>query len=94
MRPTKPRGIRTRKLSIEVSDDGSQRLVKVPGGEIYEELNPRERACENDAAIFQRLKETCFQKQGNWKRWLPFYGIADVREVKVRLKTTTTLIFY
>jgi hypothetical protein len=84
MRPTKERLITGYQLSAKVSEDGSQHFVEVPGGEIYEELNPREKACESDAAIYQRLKETCFQYQGKWKRWLPFYGITNVREVNVR----------
>lgn len=58
--------------------------MRIPGSEIYEELNPKELACESDAAIYQRLQDTCFQFQGTWKRWLPFYGIVDVREVNVR----------
>jgi hypothetical protein len=84
MRPTEARRISWHKLSTEVSENGSQHFVKVPGGEIYEELNRREKACESDAAIYQRLKETCFQYQRKWKRWLPFYGITNVREVNVR----------
>jgi hypothetical protein len=83
-RPTEGRRTKGHKLSTEVSKDGSQHLVKVLGGEIYEELSPREKACESDAAIYQRLEETCFQYQGKWKRWLPFYGITNVREVNVR----------
>jgi hypothetical protein len=90
MRPTKQRRVISYKLSKEVSDS---KLKRVPGGETYEELNPMENACESDAAIYQRLKETCFQYQGNWKRWLPFYGITDVREVNVRLKVIIYLIF-
>jgi len=84
MRPTEPRRINGHRLSTEVSEDGSKHFVKAPGGEIYEEPKPREKACESDAAIYQRLKETCFQYQGKWKWWLPFYGITNVREVNVR----------
>jgi len=84
MRLTKPRVVITHNMSIEVSHNGSQRFAKVPRGEIYEELDPTEKACENDVAIYQRLQETCFQKQGSWKSRLAFYGITDAREVKVR----------
>jgi hypothetical protein len=52
MRPTEARRINGHKLSAEVSEDGSQHFVEVRGGEIYEELNPREKACESDAAIY------------------------------------------
>jgi hypothetical protein len=84
IRLTKPRQIKGHRLSTEVNKEGLTRFVKIPGGEIYEKLNPKEKACESDAAIYHRLKETCFHHQGKWKRWLPFYGIADVREVNVR----------
>ncbi|KAH6708896.1 hypothetical protein BKA61DRAFT_615054 [Leptodontidium sp. MPI-SDFR-AT-0119] len=76
MRPTRPRAITGHKLIPK--DDI---FVKIPGSEIYEKLNPKELACESDAAIYQRLQDTCFQFQGTWKRWLPFYGVVDVREV-------------
>lgn len=84
MRPTEPRQVKSHRLSTEVTKNGLMRLVKIPGGELYENLNPKEKACESDAAIYHRLKETCFHYQGKWKRWLPFYGITDVREVNVR----------
>ncbi|SRR6266480_5462950 len=86
-RPTKSRRVISRLLSTKVSRSGVSQLEKVPGGETYEKLSPKENACESDAAIYHRLKETCFQYQGKWKRWIPFYGIVDVREVKVRLYT-------
>jgi hypothetical protein len=57
--------------------------VRVPGGETYEEINPKEMACESDTAIYDRLVETCFDHKGKWKRWLPFYGVTNVREVEV-----------
>ncbi len=43
MRPTKARRISWHKLSTEVSWDGSQHFVEVPGEEIYEELNFKEK---------------------------------------------------
>ena len=42
-----------------------------------------EKACESDTAIYHRLVETCFDYQGKWKRWLLFYGITNMQEVKV-----------
>ena len=39
---------------------------------------------EKDSAIYQRLLAACYQFHGKWKRWIPFYGIVDVREVQVR----------
>jgi hypothetical protein len=50
----------------------------------YEKLNSKESACESDASIYGRLRDACFQQQNKWKRWIPFYGVVDVREVKVR----------
>lgn len=64
-----------------MSETGFRRYVEIPGSEIYEKVNPKETACESDAAIYRRLKGTCFHYQGKWKRWLPFYGVTDVREV-------------
>lgn len=39
---------------------------------------------EKDSAIYERMLAACYQFHGNWKRWIPFYGIVDVREVQVR----------
>ena len=71
------------RVSKEILETGSTRWVKVPGGEVYNNVKSTELAGESDAAIYERLMETCFQYQGKWKRWLPFYGIVDVREVNV-----------
>lgn len=76
-RPTRPREILLR-VNFE---NGSVQGEKVH----YEKLNPMENACESDAAIYDRLKEACFRYQNRWKRWIPFYGIVDVREVNVSL---------
>jgi len=51
----------------------------------YTQLDPMENACESDAAIYDRLKRVCFQHQNRWKKWIPFYGIVDVREINVSL---------
>lgn len=82
VRPTRSRPVKLRRESHE--EDGSRRSVV-----IYKEIGPKEKACESDVAIYQRLKETCYQYQGMWKRWLPFYGITNVREVKVSFITVT-----
>ncbi|PSN73180.1 hypothetical protein BS50DRAFT_181199 [Corynespora cassiicola Philippines] len=37
---------------------------------------------ESDFSVYQKLVEACYQYQGKWKRWVPFYGPVDVREVK------------
>ncbi|KAF2186695.1 hypothetical protein K469DRAFT_572444, partial [Zopfia rhizophila CBS 207.26] len=29
-----------------------------------------------------QIKRSCFQQQNKWKRWIPFYGVVNVREVK------------
>lgn len=51
---------------------------------IYEMTEPWDNACESDSDIFRRLVDTCYQYLGWWKRWLPYYGITEVREVNVR----------
>lgn len=38
---------------------------------------------ESDSTIYKKLNEACSQYQLMFKRWVPFYGIVDVREVKV-----------
>lgn len=55
---------------------------------IYENMEPWDNACESDSDIFRRLVDTCYQYMGWWKRWLPYYGITEVREVNVRLHTS------
>lgn len=38
---------------------------------------------ERDSIVYNRMMEACTQRQLGFKRWSPFYGIVDVREVKV-----------
>jgi hypothetical protein len=45
------------------------------------------RAFESDSAIYEKLNAACYQHRGRWKRWIPFYGIVDVREVQVLFKS-------
>lgn len=80
IKPTKPRRVLSRRLA----SNGDGLLVQVPGGETYENIPPQQMACESDTAIYNRLVDTCFHYQGKWKRWLPFYGVTNVREVNVR----------
>lgn len=54
--------------------------MKIPGGETYEKLHPREKDCESDAAIYYRLKGTCSYYCGNEKGGFPSYRVTDVRE--------------
>jgi len=69
-------------------------LFKPMGPRAYTRKRPREsatfeRVClevgpeESDEAIFRRLTATCYEYQGAWKKWLPFYGITGVEEVYV-----------
>lgn len=39
---------------------------------------------ERDSIVYNRMMEACTQRQLGFKRWSPFYGIVDVREVKFR----------
>ncbi|KAH7130098.1 hypothetical protein B0J11DRAFT_243963 [Dendryphion nanum] len=75
-RPNKPRQVRH--STMKPDESGIWKLDKI----VYESLDPKEKACESDATIYHRLGEVCFQQQGKWKKWVPFYGVVDVREVK------------
>lgn len=59
---------------------------------IYEEVQPWETACEPDSVLWSRIVDTCYQVQGNWKRWIPFYGITEVQEVTVRLSLQLDIV--
>jgi hypothetical protein len=39
---------------------------------------------ESDSLVWNTLMNTCYEHKGDWKRWIPFYGVVDVREVNVR----------
>ncbi|EXM26126.1 hypothetical protein FOTG_07147 [Fusarium oxysporum f. sp. vasinfectum 25433] len=82
LRPTRPRRI-TRYTGL--STDRNNRKPR------YEKMQPWSNACESDTDIYQRLVETCYQQLGRWKRWLPYYGITDVIEVKFRFARTVDL---
>ena len=77
-RPTESRRVACCRLVLKSGGVQSEKVI-------YEKLNPKENACESDATIYHRLKDACFLHQGKWKKWIPFYGVVDVREVKVRL---------
>jgi hypothetical protein len=56
-------------------------------------IDPLRTVYESDPVIFHKLEQACYQYQGEWKRWVPFYGIVHVREVNVRvLVTSSTLL--
>ncbi|CAH0022253.1 unnamed protein product [Clonostachys rhizophaga] len=71
LRPTKTRRIKRY----------SNALSKNPKP-IYEKMIPWESACESDSEIYERLTEISYEYLGPWKRWLPYYGITEVLEVK------------
>ncbi|KAK4937714.1 hypothetical protein LTR10_021724 [Elasticomyces elasticus] len=57
-------------------------LFKPLGPRRYTGVRPRKIGTEeSDEAIFRKLIATCYQYQGAWKKWLPFYGITGVEEV-------------
>ena len=89
LRPTKARRIVSRRLMTKVSVSGQRTLVPAPAGENYEELNPREVACESDMSVYERIAQMTFLCHGRWKRWLPFYGVVHVREVNVSTQLST-----
>lgn len=37
---------------------------------------------EADSAIYTKLLEACYAFHGKWKKWVPFYGVVDVRETQ------------
>ncbi|KZM28847.1 uncharacterized protein EKO05_0008561 [Ascochyta rabiei] len=39
---------------------------------------------ESDSTIYTKIVDMCYQEHGKWKRWLPFYGVVDAREVEFR----------
>lgn len=53
----------------------------------YDSVERWETACESDSEIWKRLVNTCYQQQGSWKRWIPGYGIFEVREVTFQFLT-------
>jgi len=77
-RPTKWRGFACRRIETEGKVMQSETIT-------YKKLDPKENACESDATIYRRLNDACFRYQGKWKKWIPFYGVVDVREVKVKI---------
>jgi hypothetical protein len=37
----------------------------------------------NDVDAFQRMQDAYYRAQGRWRRFVPFYGLVDVREATV-----------
>ncbi|OAL35941.1 hypothetical protein AYO20_04847 [Fonsecaea nubica] len=58
----------------DVGDAGSE--------EAQTESDTADETDESDAAVFERLQQECLKQQGTWKKWLPYYGITKVEEVK------------
>jgi hypothetical protein len=56
------------------------------------ELVPWDAVLEDDRAVYIRMLEVSFQHLGNWKKWLPFYGVVSVTEVVVCLKEAVVLV--
>ncbi|KIW77493.1 hypothetical protein Z517_09939 [Fonsecaea pedrosoi CBS 271.37] len=50
--------------------------------EAHTESDTADETDESDAAVFERLRKECLKQQGSWKKWLPYYGITKVEEVK------------
>ena len=55
---------------------------------IYEPLQPWDAVFEDDRAVYIRMLDVCFQYIGEWRKWLPFYGVVCVTEVMVSLPET------
>ncbi|OAG40084.1 hypothetical protein AYO21_05765 [Fonsecaea monophora] len=50
--------------------------------EAHTESDIADETDESDAAVFERLRKECLKQQGTWKKWLLYYGITKVEEVK------------
>lgn len=44
---------------------------------------------EPDSKITEMLVAACYQHHGIWKRYIPFYGITEVREIEVTTNRLT-----
>lgn len=47
---------------------------------------------DSDSTVYKKLIEACYQHQPKLKRWIPFYGIVDVHEVKVGVHIVLVLL--
>ena len=70
--------------AVGQSNHARSKIIELRNGdEVYHEMGPKEMSFESDAAVFERLKWACFESQGRWRKWIPFYGITNVEEIKV-----------
>lgn len=71
-----------------VREVASYRIDRASGQRTYtyKSISWREIAHESDSEIWRRLVTTCYQYQGKWKKWLPYYGVTEVEEVSVSEK--------
>jgi hypothetical protein len=72
----------------ESPSDTPFHLGKSKGTPIYGPLEPWDTVFEDDRAVYIRMLNACFQHLGEWRRWLPFYGVVSVTEVMVSLTET------
>jgi len=47
---------------------------------------------EYDSQITEKLVAACYQHYGNWKKYIPFYGITSVREVEAGFQSVASSI--
>jgi hypothetical protein len=59
-------------IFIAVSSGRSSQIVSVP----VKDRN-------NDVATWKQIQEHWYETTGRWKRYIPLYGVTEVREVKV-----------
>ncbi|KAI0964952.1 hypothetical protein F4678DRAFT_363418 [Xylaria arbuscula] len=57
------------------TDDGTKSMAS------YQKTKRLNTAYESDSDIWRRLVKTCYEHKGKWKKWIPFYGVTEVREV-------------
>ncbi|KAJ4983367.1 hypothetical protein SVAN01_11152 [Stagonosporopsis vannaccii] len=77
----RPRSVKTLK-SVPSGVEGESWLV--PSGKFV-----KNGFYEKDSSIYEKLVVACYRFYGNWKRWIPFYGIVEVREIQFYLNART-----
>lgn len=83
LRPTDERYI-VRRTFCKAIVDGQQYFQESANDTItYRKHSHRETAYECDATIFQRLQQACLQTQPWWRKFLPFWGMTEFKEVIV-----------
>jgi hypothetical protein len=63
-----------------------RKIKQQNGTTILKKEVPKNSGSERDSTVYKNLSEAYYQHQFKFKKWIPFYGIVEVREVKVRYR--------